>query len=660
MKRLVRPLVLATVISVPFLLQYACSNALGAGKTRQTETNRQSNKVVPPASSSGSVLLHTDFNASSWTEASARASSRAATATVTNAPAGTVDTAATSQASSALFLTAKPTAGNATDWTASLTSGLLPVRNRETRLGKITLGFMLSASNNKPVTVRVQSFDKNKKLTGSLLGTIFPAAPDFFQRYALDLDTLKNDGAGKFDPTAPFVQFSFAGTGTTNAEYQMRLDNVSYATPAFYVSPQGSDNNDGKSETRALATVQKALDLAQPGDIVVLMDGTFRGGNAPVASFRRGGTPDAWIVLKNYPGAKPTLTSTGWNIVSIADGSKEKPSDLPALAYLEVRGLHVRGEGDVAKAKYPEAMNKGDSRTNSNGIAIDGRFMRNIPHHIRLADNIVEFCPGQGLGSIEGDWITIENNISRSNCWTTIYATSGISVMGFVNFDGLDNVYKRLIRNNTCYRNETFEIWEAVKHPSDGNGIILDVNAGPDPHAKTTFHTASRYAGRTLVQSNVSFDNGGSGIHTVSANRVDIVGNTCYLNSASKSLEYSQIFSYGSEDVRIMNNILVAPVADVTSGAKPEPVNRLGGKNTDVVFSHNLYFGGNIAPTLGEGDAIGDPRFVRASRDGSVSDFHLEADSPAVGKGMSLPFAPLLDRDGKVRKSLPSLGAFEK
>ena len=82
----------------------------------------------------------------------------------------------------------------------------------------------------------------------------------------------------------------------------MRLDNVHYASPAYYVSPKGRDTFDGRTEQTAFATPQKALDMAQPGDIVVLMDGTYQGGNANVASFRRPGAPDAWIVLKNYPG----------------------------------------------------------------------------------------------------------------------------------------------------------------------------------------------------------------------------------------------------------------------------------------------------------------------------------------------------------------------
>ena len=547
-------------------------------------------------------------------------------------------------------------------WSSALVSGLLPVQNPETNLGKLTLSFRLSASSARPVTVRVESFDASRNRTGALVGTIYPAAPDFYQRYALDLSTLTAEAGGTFQPTAPFVQFSFGmsgGSGTTadwpvGTTQQIRVDNVNYARPAYYVRPQSSNTNDGRTEQTAFATPQKALDKAQPGDIVLLMEGTYTEGLKPVASFPRPGLPDAWIVLKNYPGHHPTLFSNGWNIVNIAQGSKANPSTLPALAYLEVRGVHVRGEGDVAKTKYPEAMNLPDPRTNSNGIAVDGRFTTNIFHDIRIADNVVEFAPGGGISSIDGDWITVENNVCKSNSFTTIYATSGISVMGSANFDAQVNVYKRLVRNNTTCHNQTFEKWASLNRYSDGNGIILDVNQGSDQHP------TSNYTGRTLVQSNLSYDNGGSGIHTVTANRVDIIGNTVYLNSASVHLEYGGIFTYGSSDVRISNNIIVAPVANVAAGEKPEPVNRLGGRNTDVVFSHNIYFGGNIAPTLGEGDVIADPGFVLPSRDSAVANFRLRADSPAVGKGLLYAFGPFLDLDGKPRKPAPAIGAYEK
>jgi hypothetical protein len=329
------------------------------------------------------------------------------------------------------------------------------VQNSETNLGKLTLAFSLSAGAARPVTVRVISFDLASKRTGALETKIYPAAPDFYQRYALDLSTFQPSGWGKFQPTAPLIGFTFEVGGATWQEVkkpEIRLDNLHFAKPAFYVSAQGRDTNDGRSEKAAFATPQKALNEAQPGDIIVVMNGTYHGGLGSVASFPRAGTPAAWIVLKNYPFHKPMLSSNGWNIVSIAKGSKTAPYDGQALAYLELRGLHVRGDGDRIKEKFPEAIGKSDGRSNSNGIAADGRYMKNGIHHLRFADNIVEYCPGQGLGALESDWVTIENNISRNNCWTTIYATSGISLLGAFNFDAADNIYKHLIRNNICRR----------------------------------------------------------------------------------------------------------------------------------------------------------------------------------------------------------------
>ncbi|MDQ3814959.1 MAG: right-handed parallel beta-helix repeat-containing protein [Armatimonadota bacterium] len=607
------------------LITFSCLASLALATFVLTGSSGYSQTPTPAG-----TLLSFDFETKVWPD-------------LTAAAVGTIDVAGSAQPSAGLR-------------GAKIVSGPLPIRNAETNLGKLTLAFSLAASAARPVTVRVESFDAGQQRTGGLETTIYPAAPDFYQRYALDLSTFKASGAGKFQADAPFVGFSFEMGGEWNgvARPEIRLDNVNYATPAYYVSAQGDDKNDGRSETTAFATPQKALNVAGPGDIVVLMEGTYQGGLGSVASFPRAGTPAAWIVLKNYPGATPRLTSTGWNIVSIAKGSKQNPSDAPSLAYLEVRGLHVRGASDVAREKFPEAIGKADGRSNGNGIAVDGRYMKNLPHHIRLADNLVEYCPGQGLGALESDWITIENNVSRYNCWTTIYGTSGISLLGASNFDATDNIYKALIRNNVCHRNETYQPWSAIGRVSDGNGIIIDVNQ------KTDDRPEGSYLGRTLVQSNLCFDNGGSGIHTVKANRVDIINNTACWNSASKSLEYSQIYTYASDDVRIINNILVAPVADIAAGEKPEPVNRISGKNGKVVFAHNLYFGGNIAPTLGDGDRIADPQFVNPSRDPKVADFHLKAGSPAIGAGRVQAFSPFLDLDGKPRRAAPTIGAYEK
>lgn len=41
--------------------------------------------------------------------------------------------------------------------------------------------------------------------------------------------------------------------------------------------------------------------------------------------------------------------------------------------------------------------------------------MTNEPHHIRIADNLVEYMPAAGIGTGETDWVIIENNIVRNN-----------------------------------------------------------------------------------------------------------------------------------------------------------------------------------------------------------------------------------------------------
>jgi hypothetical protein len=245
------------------------------------------------------------------------------------------------------------------NWKSELKSGPLAVGNSETHFGKLTLSFNLSVSAPRPVKVRVESFNAEKQRTGGLEIDLYPAAADFYQRYAVDLSTMKPAGGGTFNPADPFVSFTFelnSATGWAAAKrHELRLDNVHYASPAYYISPTGNDAQDGRTEQTALASPQNALDAAQPGDIIVLMNGTYvqTEGQSPVARFVRPGTPAGWITLKNYPGHKPMLLAQGRQAVNITQPRKGTPEEAMKLSYLEVRGLHVRGDGDKAKEKYP-------------------------------------------------------------------------------------------------------------------------------------------------------------------------------------------------------------------------------------------------------------------------------------------------------------------
>lgn len=638
---------------------------------------------------SAGTLLQYDFNAGTpWASASAVASS-GVSASESQANVGTVDAEGTSTKTGAVQMVVAATPAGA--WTSELASGRLALTNTETNLGKLTLAFQLSASQARSVKVTVTSYDAAGNWTGARESIVVPAAVDSFQRFAVDLSTMTPSGSGTFNPTAPFVSFNFqtgSALGWAGGASTLRVDNVHYAKPSLYVSSiDGSNNDDGKTEATAFATIQKAFDASQPGDIICLKGDAAHPynvlGNRTLVT--KGGTPAAWVTLKNYPGQSPLIYSEAWSAIQIGNFSA---STAPAIGYVEIRGLHLQGGSAKVGTRAapdgnydPDAPNAdqygpyaqylqpvdpatgrttggaADPRTNGNGLSVDDGNEANKPHDIRFADNLVEDFPGGGIGAT-GDRLQIENNVVRDNCYWDKYGTSGISILSTYQFEAStassSGTVQRLIRNNVSSGNIHKQKWvrndPVLTQYSDGNGIIVDINIG--------------YDFRTLVTNNLVYDNGGSGIHAYKGDHVDIVNNTAYLNSASPYLQYGQIFASQATDVRIHNNILVAPVANTAAGEKPESVN--GGTKpaaaNGIVYRNNVYFGGNTAGWAADAynvsNVTGDPKFVLASTDAAFADFRLLSTSPAVNRGTAT-LAPQLDLAGNLRYSSPDAGALE-
>lgn len=578
---------------------------------------------------SRTVMLALDFNEANplWqlsSEAVQPPKGSAVTAEARwDATVGVIEKQGTAERTGALRLRVNslPTAKT---WSGTLHSGLLPIHHSETDLAKLTLAFDLSSSVVRPVRVHIASYDAAHERTGLLEGIVHPAAPDFYQRHTLDLAAMKQVGEGEFQAHDPFVQISFAissdlGWAATSG-HEVLIDNLSYAAPAFYVSPAGDDKaNDGRSAEKPFATVQKAVDLAQPGDITLLMDGEHTA-QKYVANIKGTGVPAAWLVLKKHPGHKPVLRTTFWDAIKVGQGNKSSPSTAPGSAYIEVRGLTVRGYELEVEAKFKDKIGKAEPETNGNGISFDGRFQNAKPHHIRIADCEVYECPGGGINAIKCDWVTIENNHSHHNCHWMIYAGSGISMLGSSNFDATIGGYRMMMRNNRCHDNHCTQPWVAVGKLSDGNGMIVDDN-------RNTQSTNIPFTGRFLVTGNVSYRNGGSGMHCFSSDRVDFINNTCVGNNTV--MDYSQLGITSCSDVRVLNNIIVATMPD-------KPANRANGRISNILISHNLIWGGNGEQVPGEHAILADPLFMDAAKD----DYRLKKDSPALGKAAVWEISP--------------------
>jgi hypothetical protein len=384
-----------------------------------------------------------------------------------------------------------------------------------------------------------------------------------------------------------------------------------FATNYYVSALTGSNNNTGLSETSAFASIQNAADLTTPGDTVFVMNGTYSdakwatSNHVTMLYVTRSGAENAYITYKNYPGHTPKILGINarWNCVEMN------------ASYIVIDGLNFEGNNanitlEEATQAYNDVVKKvasagSQGRYNTNCISMGGS-----KHHITIKNCKVHDFSAGGIGVGAADYVNIENNIIYNNSWYTMYATSGISVL---NTKSIDNVtsYKIFIRNNIVHNNKTLVPWEKIDALSDGNGIILDVNVGNGT-------TVAPYVGRYLVENNVSYNNGGGGIHAYKAAHVDIINNTAYNNGTV--VGYPEIDANQCSDVKIYNNIMYAR----TGG-------NCNGNDANTIYDYNLYFNGP-AYKKGAHDITADPQFVNLAKD-ATANFRLQSTSPAINNG---------------------------
>ncbi len=602
---------------------------------------------------------------------------------------GTIDEA-NGDPGDAAVLTAK-FGGAAPGARAGLAVGPIAMKTSQKDAAMLTVNFDLWVSEIRPVSVSIQSLDDAGKITGTHRATVIPPVAGAFYRFHMDLGGAGADGA-TFDPAAPQVGFSFeitdeAGPSPVSREQPMelRVDNLNFTEPSYFVSPKGKDSANGRTPQTAFGTVAKAVAAVEAGDVIMLMDGdAFRneGPNALTPSISKAGKPDAWIVIRNHPGQKPKIVSVGWEVFKFVKGS----------AYWEIRGLEMQGnranvtiEDAIADGAIQFRENgrgyPGDPKFNGNCISIEGRTNTDPasrPHHFRIVGNHVYEFGGGGISGMGCDYLTIENNLVHDNAHTMRYAGSGISLLHTADFDR-NTGYKCFVIGNTTYNNRCYVPWarfrkNAEGEPipnsiSDGNGIIVDDNVDFRNYVQDP---GIPYVGRTLLQNNLAYNNGGSGLHTFASNHVDFINNTAYHNVQSPELRWNQMFAGPrSSDIHFVNNIMWAQAG--------KPMNRTpGNAKNNIMFVHNIIFGdgnndtrtggglgGEVETTTAgnEGNIFANPGFVRASVDPKVADFRLKVGSPAIDAGVAQPVnaVPIVDIVGDPRPSgkAPDIGAYE-
>jgi serralysin len=424
----------------------------------------------------------------------------------------------------------------------------------------------------------------------------------------------------------------------------------------YFVSPGGSDSNDGTSMAKALKTIGAGTRLAlEAGDCVTVADGTYDE-TVVVGTSGSADSCSGYVVFRaaSQGGAKVVSTDqyTGFTV---------------AASYVMVDGFDLQDTGT------------GSAFGAGTNTVVNGKVV--VYHHIDAIRNVAHDSGGAGLGAIHADYIRFEENVVYNNSSRSDYGDSGIDLWEAQASDTLPG-FHIVIRNNYSYLNEESDIPTNLQ--TDGEGIIVDSFDYADPTYGTT-----PYAQETLIENNVIWGNGGRGIEAAGAeptSHVTIRNNTVYDNNRQLQ-EYAgaEIVSYGNANA-IYNNIVIQGLDDEngTNGDVTYPlVDDCGTSGGGVVVSggsiwaNNLVFNAKTATALSYTSCLGggantipagsnllgvDAKLVAETLPSAttppVHDFAIAASSPAAHAGTASS-APAFDYDYVKRPATPSIGAFE-
>ena len=326
----------------------------------------------------------------------------------------------------------------------------------------------------------------------------------------------------------------------------------------YFVSPSGSNSNNGLSTSAPFATIQYAVNKSVYGDTITIMNGNY---SESVQINTSGLTIQAQNPLKVY-----MVTTNGNNSFTIGSSTALSASNIT------INGLDMAATGTYAS-----------------GVA-----SAYAAHHITVSNCYVHDCGSNGISLNDGDYRVVQNNICARNAWLMPYAGSGISLWGRVQSDSAPG-FHNILSGNICYGNDN---GPTVPVQSDGNGLTID-----DQRNTQSQHTGPavkdiNYAGSdTLIENNICFNNGGRGIQAYASNNITVVNNTCFDNCTRNdgSQARGEIEMYCTNDVTMANNI-----ASTTTGTASNPSGIYNtpfyaGGSTGDLYGSNFTYLNNVA-----------------------------------------------------------------
>ena len=457
----------------------------------------------------------------------------------------------------------------------------------------------------------------------------------------------------------------------------------------YYVSSiNGSDTNNGLSESSPFATINKGVSMVNAGGTIFVMNGTYQNNgygtvdvstntnmsNPHVVTIDKSGSEGAYITLRNYPGHTPKIQFDGKGGIQISND----------MNYIIVEGLEV--EGPAASITYPQAYadreykvlaasddNDTVTYTHSyfSGKGIWGGY--GAHHHIIIRNNKVHDTTGSGIRFNDSDHITIENNEVYNCTWWTSSASSAVVYAETIAVDG-DNTtdVKMIMRGNLVYNNWNRIPFYVTQLPDNSGNTnpnygTADYNDILDGQGLYVTRSDPSYNGTFLFENNVCVNNGKNGINFDNSLGASAIyqNNTLYYNGVHEIIQDLSVAdgNPGHRGQKVggikANKVLNATVVNNIVVTRDDEFSTLQLNNVSgtKTAGNNIFLNGTVAYPGNQEPAnlididpefVNVPSVVNGAIDINQTNFKLAEGSPAIDAG-NPNYSPVTDIDGEPR-----------
>ena len=376
----------------------------------------------------------------------------------------------------------------------------------------------------------------------------------------------------------------------------------------YYVATTGNNANPG-TISQPFATLQKAHDIANPGDTIYMRGGTYT--LAAQTTISRSGNSGNLIKVFNYPSEVPILDG-----ISLTN-SGQSPIQMNSASWWHFQGLEIKNgpafglymSGASSNNIVERCVLHHNTRLQASGggITVDGTGANNL---ILNNDSHHNGVPGSNGGDGIGvNYTQATGNIVRGNrIWRN-------------NDDGIDlwNAANVLVEGNWAWENGYAD--SLVPTGGNGNGIKLGGGGTGD--------------GNHIVRNNVSWRNASNGFDDNNANIPMVVyNNTAYGNAGTNFAFYTAVANV------LKNNLALTPNSVSFNAAVVQSFNSWNlGVTVSAADFVTLDFTANLGARQADG-SLPASNFLR-----------LVAGSDLIDKGVNVGIA--------YTGSVPDLGAYE-